>query len=68
MIQNKTFSGFVKIKKKFDVDNKQDLEVFSNFLKNGGWGKTGCPFITEEPFISIPDMIKDKITRKYLGL
>jgi hypothetical protein len=68
MSQSKKLRNFIRSKKPFEVDSKQDLEVFSNFLKHGGWGKEGCPFVSEEPFISIPDMIKDKIARKYLGI
>lgn len=53
-------------KRYFDVDNKKDVEIFRKFLKNSAWGKDCCPFELEEPHLTIPDMIKDKLVRKYL--
>ena len=55
-------------RRKFNVENSKDLEIFSNFLKNSAWGPNGCPFQIEDDWISIPDMIKDKIVRKSFGL
>lgn len=57
-----------KQRRKFDVSNSADCAVFAKFLKNGAWGKDGCPFEIEDPWISIPDMIKDKLARKHLGV
>lgn len=57
-----------KSRRKFDVENPKDLEIFANFLKNSAWGPNGCPFQPEEDWISIPDMIKDKIVRKAFGI
>ena len=58
----------VQQKKSFDVNDQKDLTTFANFLKTSTWGPKGCPFTIEEPWHSIPDMLKDKITRKHLGL
>lgn len=58
----------IKPKRNFDVNNKKDLAAFKSFMVNNAWGKEGCPFTIEEPFISIPDMIKDKLVRKHLGI
>lgn len=55
-------------KRLFSVDSKEDLKIFSQYLKNSTWGKDGCPFMEEKPWRSVPDMIKDKIARKYLGV
>lgn len=55
-------------RKPFDVNDKNDLEKFAGYLKNSAWGPGGCPFQIEDPWNSIPDMIKDKITRKHLGI
>ena len=30
------------------------------------WGKDGCPFILEFPYMTIPDMIRDKLIHKIL--
>ena len=57
-----------KQRRQFDVNNSADCSVFAKFLKNGAWGKDGCPFEIEDPWLSIPDMIKDKLARKYLGI
>lgn len=57
---------WIQQKRFFNVNEKKDVDVFKKFLKNRAWGKTGCPFILEEPWLSIPDMIKDKLVRHYL--
>lgn len=50
----------------FDVKDPKHLKLFRDFMKNSAWGPKGCPFELEEPFISIPDMIKDKLARHFL--
>lgn len=55
-----------RLKRKFDIKSKQDLEVVKYYLTHGTWGSAGCPFEIEDPYVSIPDMIKDKITRHFL--
>jgi hypothetical protein len=55
-------------KRKFNVNDSNDCKAFEKFLKNSAWGKDGCPFEIEEPWVSIPDMIKDKLARKHLGI
>ena len=57
-----------KQRKPFDVNSQTDCSIFAKFLKNGAWGKDGCPFEIEDPWLSIPDMIKDKLARKHLGI
>lgn len=52
----------------FDVNDKKHLDAFAKYVKNNGWGKDCCPFVLEEPWLSIPDMIKDRITRKHLNI
>lgn len=49
-------------KRVFDPKSKVDLQVYRDFLKNNGWGGP-CPFVLEQPFLSIPHMIADKIAR-----
>lgn len=55
-------------RKLFDVTNKQDVERFKQFLVKSGWGAEGCPFEIEQPWLTIPDMIKDKLIRHYLKI
>ena len=51
---------------KFDMNNKSHVEIYKRFLQTASWGQTGCPFSLEFPYLTIPDMIKDKLVRKYL--
>jgi hypothetical protein len=55
-------------KRKFDVNNKRDIELYKNFLITRRWGATGCPFVLEFPHLTIPDMIKDKMMHKYMKI
>lgn len=50
----------------FDVSSKKDLEVVKKFLATNEWGPDGCPFYLEWPFLNVPDMLKDRITRHFL--
>jgi hypothetical protein len=54
-------------RRKFDVSNRKDVEIYRHFLETNSWKITGsCPFELEYPYLSVPDMIKDKLIRKYL--
>lgn len=55
-----------KIKRKFNIKSQVDLEAFRYYLAHTSWGPQGCPFEIEDPYASIPDMIKDKIARHFL--
>ena len=56
-------------RRKFDMNNKDDVEIYKYFLVNNNWKNVGsCPFELEYPYISVPDMIKDKLVRKFLGV
>jgi hypothetical protein len=59
---------FAKQKRLFDVNSKTDVTLFKNFLVKQSWGSDGCPFILEQPYLGIPEMIKDKIVCKHLGI
>lgn len=56
----------IRPKRHFDVNAKADVEIYKQFLKTGAWGGSGCPFTLEFPYLTIPDMIKDKLVRKFL--
>lgn len=58
----------VKQRRFFSEKSKEDIALAKQFFKNHAWGKSGCPFLLEYPYISIPDMIKDKIVHNALGL
>ena len=54
-------------KRKFDINSKKDIDIYRYFLINSDWKITGtCPFDLEFPYLTVPDMIKDKLIRKYL--
>ena len=56
----------VKQKRYFDVSSKKDIAMYRGFLANHTWGHDGCPFVLEYPYLTIPDMIKDKLIHKFL--
>lgn len=51
----------------FDPNNQEHLDYFRKFLNTGKW-VNGCYFKQEFPWNNIPDMIKDKVTRHFLGV
>lgn len=54
-------------KRKFDINSKTDIEIYKHFLTNNDWKVVGsCPFALEYPYLSVPDMIKDKLIHKFL--
>ena len=56
-------------RRKFDMNNEKDVEVYKHFLLNNDWKAVGyCPFELEYPYTSVPAMIKDKLVRKFLGV
>ena len=48
-------------KRLFNPNNLEDLKVYKYYLKHNNWGKNGCPFELEWPWISLPYMIEHKI-------
>jgi hypothetical protein len=63
---NKTLEGLRKQKRYFDISSKEDIELYRQYLINNAWGFNGCPFILEFPSLTVPDMIKDRLIRKFL--
>jgi hypothetical protein len=68
MIKTKQIQAIQLPKRRlFDINSIKDIEVYRSFLETSSWKMTGsCPFKLEYPYISVPDMIKDKLIRKYL--
>ena len=62
----KTLEAYRKQKHYFDKNCKKDVEVYRQFLLSNSWGSQGCPFILEFPSLTVPDMIKDRLIRKFL--
>ena len=57
--------SLIKPKRYFDVNSRKDIQSYKFFLKENAWGTT-CPFVLEYPYLSVPDMIKDKLIHKFL--
>ena len=53
---------------RFSPDDKKHVEQYRNFLVYRKWDTLGCPYELEWPYLSIPDMIKDKIINHYLKI
>lgn len=49
-------------RKTFDPADKKDIEEYRYFLTYNKW-KNGCPFYLDWPYLTIPDMIKDRVTK-----
>jgi len=62
MVLNSVFTS----KEYFDTNNKKHVQIFKTFVEKNCWGHNCCPFALEEPYLSIPDMIRDKLIRHYL--
>jgi hypothetical protein len=58
--------SLIKQKVVFDLDNTKHVNLYKGFLSSNRWGINGCPFILEFPYLTIPDMIKDKLIHKFL--
>ena len=58
----------ITARRRFDDANSIDFKIVKNFFETYRWGPTGCPYILEVPWENIPDMLKDKITKKHLGI
>jgi hypothetical protein len=61
-----TLEAYRKQKRYFDLNSKTDIETYRQFLMTNSWGAQGCPFILEFPSLTVPDMIKDRLIRKFL--
>jgi hypothetical protein len=59
-------------KRPFDPKNKSDINLLKRFMQEDKWGESPqflpCPFLLEDPYLTIPDMIKDKYIKFQLGI
>jgi hypothetical protein len=51
----------------FDISNDQHVQCFKQYVIKNKW-EDGCPFALEYPWMSVPDMIKDKLIRSFLDI
>lgn len=60
--------NFVKEKRFFDEYNKKDLAVVKYFFEHKSWGTDCCPFVLETPYLSIPEMVTERLISKSLKI
>jgi len=61
-------ASIIKQKIFFNPNDKKHINAYKTFLREHRWGNNGCPFILEFPDLTIPDMIKDRLIHKLLGI
>ena len=57
----------IRPKRYFNVSNRKDINAVKDFFAHHRW-VGGCPFILEYPYMSVPDMLRDKLIHKALGI
>ena len=62
MILTKLNQKVLESRHTFDTNSKSDLEEYKYFLTNNKW-RNSCPFFLEWPYLTVPDMVKDKIIK-----
>ena len=62
MILTKLNQKVLESRHTFDTNSKSDLEEYKYFLTNNKW-RNSCPFFLEWPYLTEPDMVKDKIIK-----
>ena len=62
MILTKLNQKVLENRHTFDTNSKSDLEEYKYFLTNNKW-RNSCPFFLEWPYLTVPDMVKDKIIK-----
>jgi hypothetical protein len=65
MILNKLNQSILLKREVFDASNPVHIEEVKYFMQYSKW-KDICPFFLEWPYLTIPDMIKDKIVRNFV--
>ena len=58
----------IRKKRMFSEQSNEDVAMAKKFFSEHTWGSEGCPFVLEYPYMTIPDMIKDKLIHKTLGI
>ena len=66
MILNKLNQSILLKRQVFDAKNPEHIEEVKFFMHHHRWNGI-CPFFLEWPYLTIPDMIKDKIVRGLVG-
>ena len=59
---NKIETWNINKRRLFEPGSKDDMRIVRKFLHNMKW-EPNCPFYLEWPYLDIPSMLKDKITK-----
>jgi hypothetical protein len=54
-------------KRIFNPKSKEDINLLKVFIRDKRWDNP-CPFLLEDMYLSIPDMVKDKYIKYQLGI
>lgn len=54
------------LKENFDPMNVNHVNHYKYFIENNRWNGP-CPFRIEWPFVTIPDLIKDRLIKTYIN-
>ena len=66
MILNKLNQEILLQRQVFNPTNPKHMDEVRFFMHHNRWDGI-CPFFLEWPYLTIPDMIKDKIVRSMVG-
>jgi len=59
----------IQPKRLFNINDQKDIEIYAKFLRTSSWRHIkACPYILEFPYLTVPDMIKDKLIHKFLKI
>lgn len=53
------------VKENFDPSNLDHVKHYKYFIENNRWSGS-CPFRIEWPFVTVPELIKDRLIKTYL--
>jgi hypothetical protein len=59
---NKIETWNINQRRTFEPGSKSDMNIVRKFLHDNKWEKN-CPFYLEWPYLDVPSMLKDKITK-----
>jgi hypothetical protein len=60
--------AFIQPKRFFNANSKEDLRIAKEFFQSWSWGADTCPFVLEQPYVSIPEMMRDRVLSKLLKM
>ena len=59
---NKIETWNINQRRMFEPGSKDDMKIVRKFLHDNKW-ESNCPFYLEWPYLDVPTMLKDRITK-----